>query len=232
MSRIPYIEFVGVAGSGKSEAMHILKRELSARGRSVYTRAPLGCRLFLKLKLCVSMLGAVCRVPALLVYACARPNDTYRHTPHIRKTLVKLSLRIYVEYAVLIHMVRNDERQLLNDEGLIGKLVSLSILVNMPAERVVAIAAKLLPVATTLVVVETPPQSAIERENARPVVIPFFRDMDTHTKTTFFEEATERYVRVSNELEALGRTHVVRVRNDADIEALAGEIIRIADVIR
>ena len=67
-----------------------------------------------------------------------RVRSAYAHTPHVKKIKRNLITRMIVDTAVVRCLQRRSSGYLVNDEGLLGKLVSLSVLTEItPLENAI-----------------------------------------------------------------------------------------------
>ena len=106
-------------------------------------------------------------------------------------------------------MLRQSSENIINDEGLIGKLVSLSVLTEIAPWKVHTLIEKLLPKPVILVYVTSSPLIALERERARDIKLPFFNDMAYELKEKFFYEAVRMYEALPAAVGSMLRSYLI-----------------------
>ena len=121
-----YIELVGVAGAGKTTIANILVEEARRREVDIRARDVVGKKLWLRVQTICTILMLVLLVPEILSLYVVNTRSAYAHTPHVR-TIRNLVTRMIVDTAVIRCLQRQSSGYLVNDEGLLGKLVSLSV---------------------------------------------------------------------------------------------------------
>lgn len=231
MNTPSYIELVGVAGSGKSVAAVMLDQDLNGRGVRATRRLPLGHRPLFKYVLALRSIMRVIRTPRLIRYFFATPRAAYAGTPHIIDTIRNLAVRLVIDTGVIRSMVKNRGLIVINDEGLIGKCVSLSVLATISYDDIVRTVGLLLPRPTTIVFVKTEPDRAMTREAERQEVLPFFKEMESGTKERFFNETTACYERLCRDLSENEGIQSVVVSNDRSVDELRRAIHTCASTI-
>ncbi len=192
-----YIELVGVAGAGKTAIAKMLVEEALRRGVAISPRGVVGRNLQLRVQTLFAIAIIVMSVPGVFALYLLRIRSAYAHTPHVKKIKRNLITRMIVDTAVVRCLQRRSSGYLVNDEGLLGKLVSLSVLTEIAPSKTQTLMEKLLPTPAMLIYVTVPPMVALSREHTRDVELPFFNDMAYDLKETFFRDAVRIYTELS-----------------------------------
>ena len=227
-----YIELVGVAGVGKSTTAKILVDEARKSEVSIRTRGVVGKNLWLRVRTMCTIMMVVMSVPEIFSLYLVRTRNAYTHTPHIRRIIRNLITRMIVDTAVIRCLLRQSSENIINDEGLIGKLVSLSVLTEIAPWKVHTLIEKLLPKPVILVYVTSSPLIALERERARDIKLPFFNDMAYELKEKFFYEAVRMYEALPVAAGSMSNVEMVSIDNAGTYDDLTTEVVLVAEKIR
>jgi thymidylate kinase len=227
-----YIELVGVAGVGKTTTAKILVDEARTSKVSIRTRVVVGKNLWLRVRTMYTIMMVVMSVPEIFSLYLVRTRNAYTHTPHIRRIIHTLVTRMIVDTAVIRCLMRQSSEYIVNDEGLIGKLVSLSVLTEIAPSKVHALIEKLLPKPVMLVYVTSSPLTALERERARDIKLPFFNDMAYELKEKFFYEAVRMYEALPTAIGSMSNVKSISIDNAGTYDDLTTEVASVVERIR
>ena len=227
-----YIELVGVAGAGKTTTANILLDEARRREVAIRTRDVVGKNFLLRVQIIYTIAMIVLLVPETLSLYLLRARIAYAHTPHIRRIIHNLVTRMIVDTAVVRCLHRRSPGYLVNDEGLVGKIVSLSILTETSPSKIQALVEKLLPTPAMLVYVTAPPVVALDREHARDVELPFFNKMADDLKETFFREAVHIYAALAETEVSMSNVETITINNAGTYDDLITEVASLAETLR
>ena len=223
-----YIELVGVAGVGKTTTANILVDEARRYEVSIRTRDVVGKNFWLRVQIIYTIALLVLLVPGILSLYLVRARSAYAYTPHVRTIKRNLITRMIVDTAVVRCLHRRSSGYLVNDEGLLGKLVSLSILTEITPSKMQALVTKLLPTPAMLVYVTVPPLVALEREHKRDVELPFFNEMADDLKEAFFRDAVHKYSALAKTEILTSNVETVFINNAGSYDDLTTEVASVA----
>jgi thymidylate kinase len=227
-----YIELVGVAGAGKTAIAKTLVDEALRREVNISPRGVVGRNLRLRVQTLFTIAMIVLLVPRILSLYLLRTRSAYAHTPHVKKIKRNLITRMIVDTAVVRCLQRRSSGYLVNDEGLLGKLVSLSVLTEITPSKMQFLVGKLLPTPAMLIYVTVPPMVALAREHKRDVVLPFFNDMAYDLKETFFRDAVRIYMELAETEAWMSNVETVSINNASSYDDLTKEVISVAKTLR
>jgi hypothetical protein len=224
MTKLHYIETIGLPGSGKTEAGKLLVKCLGEKDIPAMQRSPLRSGFLRRIRIIIEATCLLLTVPALWQFWLSPLQGDYGKVPQAWTVLRGVRWRLILEAVIVREMLEKDQIVLVNDEGIIGKVVVLSLLVNMPEEKVVRILNKLLPPETAVVYLNTPAPIAINRVATRNTPLPFFDDMTKEVKTKFYRHNGEVYDRVCQKLKAVRNMTTVSMQNTGSAETLKSEL--------
>ena len=227
-----YIELVGVAGAGKTAIEKILVDEALRREVPISPRGVVGRNLRLRVQTLFTIAMIVLLVPGILSLYLLRTRSAYAHTPHVNKIKRNLITRMIVDTAVVRCLLRRSSGYLVNDEGLLGKLVSLSVLTEITPSKMQLLVGKLLPTPAMLIYVTVPPMVALAREHKRDVELPFFNDMAYDLKETFFRDAVRIYTELAETEAWMSNVETVSIKNASSYDDLTKEVASVAKTLR
>ena len=227
-----YIELVGVAGAGKTATAKILVDEALRREVAISPRGVVGRNLQLRVQTLFAIAMIVMSVPGILSLYLLRVRSAYAHTPHVKKIKRNLITRMIVDTAVVQCLQRRSSGYLVNDEGLLGKLVSLSVLTEITPLKMQFLVRKLLPTPAMLIYVTVPPMVALAREHTRDVALPFFNDMAYDLKETFFRDAVRLYTELGETEASMSNVETVFIDNAGSCGDLTKEVLSVAATLR
>jgi hypothetical protein len=199
---------------------------------SIRARGVIGKSIWLRVQIIYTIMMVAMSVPELLSLYFIRTRSTFAHTPHIRRIKRNLVTRMVIDTAVVRCLLRQSSDYLVNDEGLLGKLVSLSVLTEIEPQKVHTLIEKLLPKPVILVHVTSSPLIALGRERARDIKLPFFNDMTYELKEKFFYEAMRMYEALSVTVGLMSNVEVVSIDNAGTYDDLTTEVASVAEKIR
>ena len=225
-----YIELVGVAGAGKTATAKILVDEALRREVAISPRCVVGRNLRLRVQTLFAIAMIVMSVPGILP-SPLRVRSAYAHTPHVKK-IKRNHTRMIVDTAVVQCLQRRSSGYLVNDEGLLGKLVSLSVLTEITPLKMQFLVRKLLPTPAMLIYVTVPPMVALARVHTRDVALPFFNDMAYDLKETFFRDAVRLYTELGETEASMSNVETVFIDNAGSCGDLTKEVLSVAATLR
>lgn len=226
-----YIELVGVAGAGKTTTANILVDEARKREIVIRTRGAVGKNLLLRVKTIYNIATIILLAPEILALYLLRTRRAYANTPYVRKIIRNLITRMIVDTAVVRCLQRQSSGYLLNDEGLLGKLVSLSVLTEIAPSKTQTLMEKLLPTPAVLMYVSIPSSVAVVREHERDVALPFFNKMADDLKETFFLEAVRRYSALAETRASISNVETISINNAGTYAELTKEVASVAKTL-
>lgn len=219
-----YIEFVGVAGSGKTTAVNIFIEEANKIKMPAQARKTVGKDTLFRFKIILKIVFICFLVPEIFsLYFISLRND-FKKTPHVNKIKQNLITRMIIDTAVIYCMLQKSSNLVVNDEGLIGKLISLSIIAEISSSKIYKLIRKLLPKYTILTYVNTLPLTALTREKKRKINLPFFDDMDYELKEKFFHKAVKMYKSLPKKLIKISSIREFSISNSRSHNQLVVEI--------
>lgn len=219
-----YIEIVGVPGAGKTFIASSLVQKLNDRGVKAVARPKLGRGIFGKIILVVKASVIFCKNRSLRAAALLKVNKTYKGVRHVNTVVRNLKIRLVWELVVVQQACKKHDKDIfIHDEGIIGRIVALSVLTEMSKDLFDACIAELVPEGTKVMYVRILADKAILHEKHRAIVLPFFSENTGEVIQTYYEQCIERY-------EALqGVFSVATVENNSTEENLLIELSRVAD---
>ena len=164
------------------------KVKILLRSREVINK-----NLWLRTKIFYNMFLIILFVPEIILLYLLFIRRSFKNTPHVKSVKFNLINRLIIDAAVMRYHINNSNNNILNDEGIVGKLVSLSIISKISSTKIKLLIKKLLPKNSILIYVKTDPIKALKRENKRNINLPFFDDMKYELKKKFFYEAVTIY---------------------------------------
>jgi len=221
---IKYIELVGVAGVGKTTVVKQLTEIVNSKTILLRARGPIGKGIWLKLHILLSISIIVLTTPKIFSLYFLKPKKQFTKTKHIREVIRNLVTRMIIDTAVIRCLIKENQGCIVNDEGLIGKLVSLSILTNIDSSKIDALILKLMPMPTSLIFVTAPSAVALKREGARTLKLPFFDNMKSDIKKNFFNEASAKYIELAKILNSKFNINSEFIDNSEDYRALISKV--------
>lgn len=226
-----YIELIGVAGVGKTTSAKILVDEVLKINISIRIPGVVDKNLWFRLQIIYTIMTIIISAPEILsLYFVSIRND-YKNTPHVRRTIRNLLTRMIIDTAIIRCLLRTSSEYILNDEGLIGKLVSLSVITKISPSKVHALIERLLPKPVILVYIMSDPIIALERERTRDIKLPFFNDMAYELKDKFFSEAVRTYEALPSAVVSMSNVEVLSIDNDGTYNDLTKKVQTVAQSI-
>ena len=227
MNTSRYIEIIGTPGSGKTVMGKLLLSALEEQGFPATLRSPLRADFLLRVKIVLRTIVFLFMHPVLLRLWFLSVSTEYSDTPHVRSVIRNIRVRAVVEAVVARDLTNGESRVVINDEGIVGKLVVLSLITNMQRGLCERMLRHLLPNCSLLIALETPTDVALERASQRGIVLPFFDEMNENLKKSFYEESEVHYMSVAGVLQEEKFVELLRVKHTASGEELAAEVKRI-----
>jgi len=217
-----YIEFVGVPGAGKTEAAKLFTAELQDRGEMAHFREGAGRSVFLKLWLFPRALFFLRKVPKVMC------SDSFKDAPGVRTVIQNLRWRFAVEAVVVRHLL--SQGALVNDEGLVGKVVALMTLAELSKEDAVQLLRNALPQKSVLVFVNVSIEIAMKREAVRDIELPFFNNLPPAAKHHFYTKSDELY-RTFASWYGAGAVQVEYMENNMGRRELKENVVRLGSKV-
>lgn len=219
-----YIEFVGVAGSGKTTAVNIFIEEANKIKMPAQARKIVGKDTLFRFQIILKIIIICFLVPEIFSLYFINLRNDFKKTPHVNKIKRNLITRMIIDTAVIYCMLKKSSNLVVNDEGLIGKIISLSIITEISSSKIYKLIRKLLPKYTILTYVNTLPLTALTREEKRKIDLPFFNDMDYQLKEKFFHQAVKMYKSLPKKLVKFSNIREFSISNSSSHNQLVVEI--------
>jgi len=194
-----YIEIIGLAGAGKSYCREILVEHGIHRGIVIRHRQPMDFTLSERFRLILSVISLVVSNSALIHWCLARPLHTYARSAHIRGVIRNLKFRAILESIILRKELKHSEHKYVNEEGIVGKIVVLSLLLGRGSEEVASILDVLLPQNTKILMIDISVEKAIKQMTNRGTKLPFWDDLNPMLKEKLYSDCSERYLKICRE---------------------------------
>lgn len=223
-----YVELVGVAGVGKTTVAGILIKEAHKIKIPLQAREIVGKNIWFRLKVIYKIIIVLISAPEIFSLYFVNLRHDFQKTPHIKKIKRDLITRLVIDMAVIYCMLQNSSKHIINDEGLIGKLISLSVIAEISSSKVCRLIKKLLPKFTILTYVNSSPILALNRESKREINLPFFNDMDYKLKEFFFYQAVKMYKSLPTLLVEMSNIKEFSISNSKNYDHLVTEVILLA----
>ena len=227
-----YVEFVGVAGVGKTTAANIFIQEANKIKIPAQARTMVGKNTQLRLRIILKIIIICFSAPEIFSLYFVNLRNNFKNTPHVKKIKRDLITRMIIDTAVIYCMLQKSSNHVVNDEGLIGKLISLSIIAEISSSKVYQLIKKLLPKYTILDYIIAPPLTALNRERKRKINLPFFDDMDNKLKKEFFYQAVKMYKSLPTILVKMDNITEFSISNSRNHNNLASEVALLAKNIK
>jgi thymidylate kinase len=219
-----YVEFVGVAGSGKTTALDIFIEEANKINMPTQARKIVGKNTQFRFQIILKIIIICFLVPEIFSLYFINLRNDFKNTPHVNKIKRNLITRMIIDTAVIYCMLQKSSNLVVNDEGLIGKLISLSIIAEISSSKIYKLIKKLLPKYTILTYVNTLPLTALTREKERKIDLPFFDDMDYKLKEKFFHQAVKMYKSLPKKLVKISNIREFSISNSSNYNQLTAEV--------
>jgi len=226
-----YIEFIGTAGSGKTEATRILVAHAQQDGMAWIYRVPFRRQLFLKVCLGLLLPLSLFQFSFWPLYFL-RIRKAYGATPHIHKIMWNLIFRTAVDAVVVRYLLFSKDSTLVNDESLVGKVAALMVLTHLDVDQAIKVIKSILPSSAILVFIKTAPSTAMAREERREISLPFFDDMDPALKHRFHSDSIAIHELLFERLRALSMSKSFRIQNNGTYSELVTEVTHLHKVLK
>lgn len=230
MLRSPYIEIIGLAGSGKSTLRDQLIEEAHKIGHNYRYRQQLNFNFLQRVQILIKSFRLLFIHLSILKWVMARPSGPYSITPHSNKIIKNLKFRIIIESVIVRNMLASDPITFINDEGIIGKAVVLSLLLEKDSSELYTFLNVLLPTEMQVLFVEIKGAKAIQQMYDRKVSLPFWDEMDRQLKVKLFDNCNARYLDLIQSLSTRkGLSYFIIPNNGSKEELFASMIEHISN---
>lgn len=227
MRETPYIEIIGLAGSGKTTLRDQLIDEAHKAGHRYRYREPLNLNFLQRALIIIKSLRFLFVHLSILKWIAARPAGPYSTTPYANKITRNLKFRVIIESVIVRNMLVDNPITLVNDEGIIGKAVVLSLLLEKDSRELHNFLNILLPTAMQIFFVEIKGAKAIRQMTNRAVPLPFWDEMDVHLKEKLLDNCNARYLDLIQSLSTQkGLSYFIIPNNGSKKELFASMIER------
>lgn len=223
MHTAKYVEIVGLAGAGKTTASKLIVDKLESSER----RHPLKSNLLLRARILLRVISLFLQSPVLFKLFFSSVTKKYKNYKSVRSISRNIKFRFLVEAAIIKMNVSKKHQTFVNDEGLMGRLVVLSIITNLKKNVSVDILEKLLPKNTLIVYVEANVEDAIRRTFSRKTFLPFLHEMSDETRVDFYTKNIEVYEMILGSLsrKSLGFSNAGSIEDlEKEADKVAAEI--------
>ena len=221
----PYIEIIGLAGSGKTTLRNLLIEEARKAGHNVRYRQPLNFNFFRRIQIIIKSLKFLFIHLSLLQWVIARPSGQYSITPHSNKIIQNLKFRVIIESVIVRNMLSSNPTTLINDEGIIGKAVVLSLLLDKDRSELYSLLNILLPTEMQILFIEIKGAKAIQQMYDRKVSLPFWDEMDGQLKVKLCDNCHARYLELIQSLSTRKGLSYFIIPNNGSKEELSARMI-------
>lgn len=226
-----YIEIIGLAGAGKSYCREVLVEHGIQRGVVIRYRRPMNLTYRERFRVLLAVISLVISKPELIHWGLAQPLHTYAGSAHVRGVIRNLKFRAILESIILRKDLKRSDRQYINEEGIVGKIVVLSLLLGRGIEEVSGILDFLLPQNTKLLMIDIAVEKAIEQMFSRGIKLPFWDDLDPMLKYKLCRDCSDRYLKICREYFQENRRTYHLISNHNSREKFKSEIISQFDLI-
>jgi len=227
---ISYIEIIGLAGSGKSTLRDLLIEQGHKSGETYRYRQPLTLNIFGRYKLGFKFLSLFLVHPIALKWILATPSGPYAKSPHVDKVTKNLKFRVILESIIIRHLLSGSPKKLINDEGIIGKVVVLSLLLQKNMSDVIQLLNILLPSKLGIFFIDIEISKAIQQIHERGLSLPFWDEMDEQLRFELCEDCMTRYSAIFQALSKRNEVSTYKISNNGSKRDFASKIMEVASV--
>ena len=221
----PYIEIIGLAGSGKTTLRDQLIEEARKAGHNYRSRQPLNFNFLQRVQVIIKSLRLMFIHLSILKWVMARPSGPYSITPHANTIIKNLKFRVIIESVIVRNMLSSDPITLINDEGIIGKAVVLSVLLQKDSSELYTFLNILLPTEMQILFIEIKGAKAIQQMYDRKLSLPFWDEMDGQLKVKLFDSCNARYLDLVQSLSTRKGLSYFIIPNNGSKEELSTRMI-------
>jgi thymidylate kinase len=224
MSSLKYIEVIGLPGVGKTTVSNVLVERLNEKSVASYKRSPLNPSFIKKIKILFGVLIALITKPVLFKVLFSSISADYKKIPSTKKVIRNIKTRLLTEIVIVSQMLKSKEEVFVNDEGLIGRLVVLSLITNLKEDFVIKLIKNILPENTTVLYITTSIDDAVNRTFDRNTFLPFFHEMEDEFRYNFYKLNTNVYEKVYGSLEK-DKLQITNTKSQEDLDVEISNII-------
>lgn len=225
MLRSPYIEIIGLAGSGKSTFRDLLIEQGHKSGEIYRYRQPLNVNMLGRFQLVCKVLSFFFVYPITLKWIIASPSGPYSISPHVNAVVKNLKFRVILESIIIKYLLSSNSKPLINDEGIIGKTVVLSLLLQKNMSEVILLLDKLLPSEMSIFLIDIDAEKAIRQMYDRGLSLPFWEQMNGQLRFALCEDCRIRYAEICHVLSQQNGVSTYKISNNGSKKDLAQKIM-------
>lgn len=221
MFKASYNEIIGLSGSGKSYVRDVLLLHAKQKGFIVEHRQPINFSFFDRITVIFKVIISAIINPIIVKWWITPTDITYATSPHTSKVVRSLKLRSIIESAIVKKILKHQSNSFVNDEGIIGKVVVLSILLGRNIKDVIEILNILLPSDMEILLIEIDVEKAIKQMSDRDISLPFWDEMEPTLRHQLCVECNTRYLDICLELFHQKKVHYHIITNNGSKQELA-----------
>ena len=200
MFNASYNEIIGLAGSGKSFVRDVLVLHAKQKGIIVEYREPIKFTFFNRMIVIFRVIILAITHPIIMKWWITPHLITYAACPHSSKLVRSLKLRSIIEGTIVKQILKHQTKSFVNDEGIIGKVVVLSILLGRNIKEVFEVLNILLPNDIEILLIEIEVEKAIKQMIDRNLSLPFWEEMEPTLRHKLCVDCNTRYLDICHGL--------------------------------
>jgi hypothetical protein len=189
-----YNEIIGLAGSGKSFVRDVLVLHAKQKGVIIEYRQPIKFTFFNRMIVIFKVIIAAIANPIIMKWWITSTLITYAACPHSSKVVRSLKFRSIIESSIVKQILKHQTKSFVNDEGIIGKVVVLSILLGRNLKEVFEVLNILLPNDIEILLIEIEVEKAIKHMIGRNLSLPFWEEMEPTLRHKLCMDCNTRYL--------------------------------------
>lgn len=213
MFQTQYVEIIGLAGSGKTSLKNLLLKYGDEVGDSYQSRELGNLSSFARIRVFFKFLLFLIFHPKSFEWLLARPAAPFGLSPEAKKITRNLKFRVILESVIVRDLLRKYSNLLLNDEGIIGRAVVLSILIQKNIDETQNFLEFLLVDKMKVILIDIDEKDSIRRMCKRGNPLPFWDKMELSLRLSLCEECKNRYESIGVFLSQADQKKVIRVSN-------------------
>ncbi|MGB1914890.1 MAG: hypothetical protein ACPHL3_02905 [Paracoccaceae bacterium] len=225
MFKASYNEIIGLAGSGKSYVRDVLVLHAKQKGLIVEYRQPINISFFDRIIVIFKVTILAITHPIIVKWWITPTLVTYAACPHTSKVVRSLKFRSIIESAIVKQILKHQPKSFVNDEGIIGKIVVLSILLGRNINEVIEILNILLPSDMEILLIEIEVEKAIKQMTDRNLSLPFWDEMEPTLRHKLCMDCNTRYLDICLELFHQKKVNFHIISNNGSKQELASSTV-------